>query len=65
MYIYKYILKTLRLTSVSNGDGVIFEQGGNQGIGRNHQEPPGNAKFTPLGGSQCASWGPLGVSRDL
>ena len=27
---------------------VIFERGGNQGIGRNHQDPTGNARFTSL-----------------
>ena len=57
------ILKTLRVTDVSTGDGVIFEQGGNQGIGRNHQDPTGNARFTRLGGSQSASWALLGGPR--
>ena len=51
MYIYIYILKSLRATAVSKGDGVIFEQGGKQGMGRNHQDPTGNARFTRLGGS--------------
>ena len=66
VYIYMYmckcicILKTLRVTAVSTGDGVIFEQGGSQGIGRNHQDPPGSARFTRLGGSQRASCGFLG-----
>ena len=49
----------LRVTAISTGDGVIFEVGGNQGIGRNHQGPSGNARFTRLGGSQRASWGLL------
>ena len=38
MYIYIYILKTLRVTAVSKGDGMMFEQGGYQGIGRNHKD---------------------------
>ena len=58
IYIYIYdILKTLRVTAVSKGDGMIFEQGGNQGIGRNQQDPSGNVRFTRLGESQRASWG--------
>ena len=36
IHIYIYILKTLRATAVSKGDGMMFEKGGNQGIGRNH-----------------------------
>ena len=52
-------MKTLRVTAVSKGDGIICEQGGNQGIGRNHQDPSGNAGLTPPGGSQRASWGIL------
>ena len=63
MYIYVYILKTLRVTAVFTGDGVIFEQGGNQGIGRNHQDPTGNARFTRLGGSQSAPWALLGSTQ--
>ena len=59
MYMY-IILKTLRVTDVSTGDGVIFEQGGNQGIGRKHQDPSGSARFAHLGASQRASWGVLG-----
>ena len=55
-----YVLQTLRVTAVSTGDGVMFEQGGNQGIGRNHQDPSGNARFTHLGGSQSAPWAHLG-----
>ena len=54
------ILKTLCVTAVSKEDGVIFEQVGNHGIGRNHQDPIGNASFTRLGASQRASWGFLG-----
>ena len=54
------ILKTLRVTAVSTGDGVIFEQDGNQGIGRNHHNPSGHARFTRLGGSQSAFWALLG-----
>ena len=54
------MLKTLRVTAVSKGGGVIFELDGNQGIGRNHQDPSGNARFTRLGGSQRASWELLG-----
>ena len=38
MYMYIMILKTLRVTALSKGDGVIFDQGGNQGISRNHQD---------------------------
>ena len=60
IYIYIYVLKTLRVTAVSKGDGMMFEQGGNQGIGRNHQNPSGNAGFTRLAGSQRASWGLTG-----
>ena len=56
-----YILKTLRVTAVSKGGGVIFELDGNQGIGRNHQDPTGDARNTRLGGSQSVSWGVLGV----
>ena len=58
---YMYTLKTLR---VSKEDGVIFEQGGTPGVGRNH-DPIGNARFTHLGGSQSLSWGFWGVLRDL
>ena len=56
MCIHIYILKTLRVTAVSKGDGMMFEQGGNQGIGRNHQDLSGNARFTRLGGFQRPSW---------
>ena len=55
IYIYIYILKTLRVTVVSKGDGMMFEQGGNQGIGRNHQDPTGNKRFRRYGGPQSAS----------
>ena len=60
MYIYICTWKTLRVIAVSAGDAVIFEQGGNQGIGKNHQDPTGNASFTSPGGSQRASGGLLG-----
>ena len=60
IYIHKCILKTLRVTAVSKGAGMIFEQGGNQGIGSNHQDPSGNPRFTRLGGSQRTLWGLLG-----
>ena len=60
IYIYIYVLKTLRATAVSTGDGAIFEQGGNQGNDRNHQDPTGHASFTHLGGSQSAPWALLG-----
>ena len=39
---------------------MIFEQRGNQGIGRNHQDPSETARFTRLGGSQSTSWALLG-----
>ena len=55
-------LKTLRVTAVSEGDGIIPEQGGKQGIGRNRQDPTGNARFTRLGGSQSHVLGAPWVS---
>ena len=65
MYIYIYVLKTLRVTAISTGDGVMFEQGGNQGTDRNHQDPTANASFTHLGASQSAPWALLGGSQEL
>ena len=53
---FAHVLKTLRVTTVSTGDGVIFEKGGNQGIGRNHQDPFGNARLLRLGPFQRAAW---------
>ena len=50
----------LRVTAVSTGVGVMFEQGGNQGISRIHQDPTGNAIVTRLERSQSTSWWLLG-----
>ena len=46
-YIYAYIciLKTLRVTAVSTGDGMVFDQ----------QETIENGRFTFLGGTQAMS----------
>ena len=57
------MLKTLRATAVSKGDGVIFAQVGNQGIGRNHQDLTGDARITRLGASQSAPWALLGGTQ--
>ena len=65
IYTYLCISKTLRVTAVSTGDGVIFEQGGNQGIGRNHQDPFGNNGFAALEVLQERPGRPLGVVKVL
>ena len=65
IYTYMYTLKTLRVTAVSTGDGVIIEKGGNQGIGRNHQDPTGNARFTRSKSLKARPGHFLGVLRDV
>ena len=62
MYIslYTYIIEDAGRDLRIHRRCAIFEQGRNQGIGRNHQDPIGNARCTRLGGSQRASWGLLG-----
>ena len=39
IYTYTFIVKTPHVTAVSKGDGMMLEQVGNKGIGRNHQDP--------------------------
>ena len=57
-----YLLKTLRVTVLSTGDSVIFEQAGNQAIGRNHQDLTGHARSTCFG-PNALSWPLLGAPQ--
>ena len=63
MYICIYVLKTVRVTAICEGDSMTCEQAGNQGISRNHQDPTGNTRFTCLRGSRSVSSSFLGVPQ--
>ena len=60
--VYLVLLKTLRVTAVSTGDSVIFEQGVNQGIRRIHEE---THALPALEGPKERHGGSLVVLRDV